>query len=101
MSTLEKGEWWASRHGRCARRSTGASWVGGWLFPRAFWVVVDKRNISYLCGDSNLWPSDLELVTTQLDKVIIIIIIIIITPVVIVQFFNDLGTYLWFILRHS
>jgi hypothetical protein len=46
-STLDRGEWSASRSGRCTpkERASGTHWIGGWVGPRAVLDAVVKRKI--------------------------------------------------------
>jgi hypothetical protein len=46
-STLEGGEWSASRpdHFTPRERAPGVHWIGGWVGPRAFLDAVVKRKI--------------------------------------------------------
>jgi hypothetical protein len=46
-STLDGGEWSASRLGRFTpgERATGTHWIGGWVGPRAVLDAVVKKKI--------------------------------------------------------
>jgi hypothetical protein len=54
-SALVRGEWSASRPGRCTPRETtpGTHWIGGWVGPRASLGAVWKRKIHRLRRYSN------------------------------------------------
>jgi hypothetical protein len=51
-STLDGGEWSASRLGRFTpgEEAPGTHWIGGWVGPRAGLDALDKRKILPLPG---------------------------------------------------
>jgi hypothetical protein len=54
-STLDGGEWSASRTGRFTlrERAPGTHWIGGWVGPRNSLDTVSKRNIPSPRQESN------------------------------------------------
>jgi hypothetical protein len=55
LSTLDGGEWSASRPGRFnpRERARGTHWIGGWVGPRAVLDAVVKRKITSPRRESN------------------------------------------------
>jgi hypothetical protein len=54
-STIDVGEWSASRPGRFTPReiAPGTHWIGGWVGPRTILEAVVKRKIPSLHRESN------------------------------------------------
>jgi hypothetical protein len=54
-SSLDVGEWSASRHGHLTPRetATGTHWIGDWVGPRAVLDAVVKKKISNPRRESN------------------------------------------------